>query len=132
MLGSADLLGSPISFVRSVGTGVYDFFHEPALGFGQSPQAFGIGLAKGTGSLVKHSTIGTFNSVAKMAGTVGKGAAELTFDRNYVKEREALSREKPRHVFEGLAYGVRDFGIGLFEGVGGVVVRFFFFIKIKN
>ena len=125
MLGSADLLGSPISFVSTLGTGFYDFFHEPALGLGQSPSAFGIGLAKGTGSLVKNSTFGTFNSLAKFAGTVGKGAAELTFDRNYVKERELMSREKPKHVVEGVAFGVRDLGTGIFEGIGGIIVCVF-------
>ena len=32
LLGSADVLGNPVSLVSSLGTGVYDFFHEPAEG----------------------------------------------------------------------------------------------------
>ena len=30
VIGSSDALGSPINFVGGLGTGVYDFFHEPA------------------------------------------------------------------------------------------------------
>jgi hypothetical protein len=30
VIGSSDALGSPINFVSGLGTGVYDFFHEPA------------------------------------------------------------------------------------------------------
>ena len=46
ILGSADILGSPVSFISNMGTGVYDFFHEPALGLVSSPQDFGRGIKK--------------------------------------------------------------------------------------
>src|SRR3990167_1559914 len=125
MLGSADFLGSPISFVRTLETGVKDFFIEPTKGLAEMHPvySFGVGLARGTQSLVKNSTIGAFNSVGKFTNTIGKGFAELTFDKNYVRERELLSREKPKHIFEGIAYGLRDFGLGCFHGFGGVLVR---------
>merc|ERR1712000_781872 len=32
ILGPIDILGSPVSLVNSLGTGVYDFFHEPVEG----------------------------------------------------------------------------------------------------
>ena len=126
MLGSADFLGSPISFVRTMGTGFYDFFNEPRKNM-DSPYAFGKGVARGTQSLIKNSTWGAFNSAAKFSSTIGKGAAALTFDKPYVRERELLSREKPLHLFQGLAFGLRDFGLGCVQGIGGVVVRCFFF-----
>jgi hypothetical protein len=103
-------------------TGVHDFLVEPARGITRSPAEFGVGLVRGTQSLVKHSGYGVFNSVAKITGTLGKGAAELTFDREYLRERETLNREKAHHVGEGLAYGFRDLGLGIFQGIGGVVV----------
>jgi len=120
MLGSADFLGSPISFVRTMGTGFYDFFNEPRQHM-DNPMDFGVGVARGTQSLIKHSTWGAFNSAAKLTSTIGKGAASLTFDKPYVREREVLSREKPLHVFQGIAFGLRDFGLGCVQGVGGVV-----------
>lgn len=32
ILGSFEFLGSPLSLVNNLGTGVYDFFYEPAQG----------------------------------------------------------------------------------------------------
>lgn len=32
IIGSVDLIGNPLSFVGSLGTGVKDFFYEPAQG----------------------------------------------------------------------------------------------------
>ena len=46
LLGSTEILGNPVGLFRSVGTGVVDFFYEPAQGLVTSPQAFGVGLAK--------------------------------------------------------------------------------------
>jgi hypothetical protein len=46
VLGSTDILGNPISLLKNLGTGVYDFFHEPILGLITSPRDFGLGLAK--------------------------------------------------------------------------------------
>jgi len=72
LLGSTEALGNPVGLFSNVGTGVMDFFYEPAQGIIQSPQAFAKGLAKGTSSLVKNTVYGTFNSVSKIAGAIGK------------------------------------------------------------
>ena len=58
---------------------------------------------------------------SKIPGTLGKGISLLSVDKDYVLEREQLSREKPKHVGEGFAYGVRDLGLGVFRGLTGVV-----------
>lgn len=50
---SFNFLGSPVNFVSTLGTGVYDFFHEPLAGIVKSPQDFGAGVVKGSKSLVK-------------------------------------------------------------------------------
>jgi hypothetical protein len=73
ILGSADFLGNPVGLLGNLGTGVKDFFFEPAQGLVESPEAFGKGLAKGSVSLVKHTTYGLFNTVSKLTGTAGKG-----------------------------------------------------------
>jgi hypothetical protein len=68
ILGSFDILGNPVSLLSTLGrcvcvsivrshactrhSGVYDFFYEPARGGLSSPAEFGIGLARGTSSLV--------------------------------------------------------------------------------
>lgn len=72
---------------------------------------FGIGLAKGTKSLVAHSIHGIFNSATKISGTIGRNVASFSYDEDYLKERnERNAREKPKNVSEGVILGVRDFG----------------------
>jgi hypothetical protein len=73
LVGSADFLGNPVSFVSNLGTGVKDFFYEPAKGMVKSPEEFGKGLAKGTSSLIKKSTYALFDTASKLTGTVAKG-----------------------------------------------------------
>jgi hypothetical protein len=38
-------------------------------------------------------------------------------DSEYLKDREQKSKQKPKHVGEGLLFGVRDLGVGLFKGM---------------
>ena len=67
------MLGNPVGLVQNLGTGVLDFFYEPAQGLVKSPKDFGMGLAKGTSSLVRNTIYGTFNTVAKITGAMAKG-----------------------------------------------------------
>jgi vacuolar protein sorting-associated protein 13A/C len=39
ILGSFEFLGSPLSLVNNLGTGVYDFFYEPAQGLVKVPSS---------------------------------------------------------------------------------------------
>jgi len=121
VLGSVDMLGNPVGLVNNLGTGVVDFFFEPAQGLVKSPKDFGKGLAKGTSSLVRNTFYGTFNTVAKITGTIGKGIATLSLDEEYLAERQTSSRKKPKHIGEGLVMGAQSFGKGLFDGVTGIV-----------
>jgi hypothetical protein len=123
ILGAADFLGNPISLLGSVSSGVHDFFHEPHKGLVIGPKDYGIGIVKGTQSLVRGSVYGIFNTAAKITGSIGKGVANLSTDLDYVQERERNHREKPRHIGEGFAYGVRDLGLGFFHGLTGVLVE---------
>lgn len=52
-IGASNLLGNPMNFVNALGTGVQDFFYQPRQGFVKGPIQGGIGIIKGTGSLVK-------------------------------------------------------------------------------
>jgi len=46
ILGSFEALGSPVSLVSHLGTGVKDLFYEPAKGITVSPKEFGKGLER--------------------------------------------------------------------------------------
>ena len=119
ILGSADFLGSPISLVHHLGTGVYDFFREPVRGLVTGPREFALGLAKGSSSLVKHSVHGVFNTVSKISGTISKGVAMMSLDYEYQRQRDLAVQ--PRHIGEGFAQGVVGLGMSIYDGVTGVV-----------
>ena len=68
LLGSSELLGNPVGLLQNLGTGVRDFFYEPAQGLIRySPLQFGTGLARGTLSLAVHSTTGVALWCSKLA-----------------------------------------------------------------
>eukprot|EP01133_Synstelium_polycarpum_P011523 gene11523-13446_t len=123
ILGSIDVIGNPVGLFRNFGTGVSDFFIEPAQGLVKSPADFGKGLAKGTSSLVKNSVYGTFNTISKITGTIGSGLATLSFDDQYQHDRKIHQARKPKHIGEGLAMGGIGLGRGILQGITGIVTK---------
>ena len=63
---------------KKIGQGMFDFIDKPIEGFVQGPLGGGIGLVKGTGSLIKNTLAGTFNSVEKITGSIGTGLSTLS------------------------------------------------------
>jgi vacuolar protein sorting-associated protein 13A/C len=50
------------------------------------------------------------------------GIETISLDKDYERERQQKQiREQPKHVGEGLLFGARDLGKGLFKGVTGLV-----------
>jgi len=80
ILGASSILGNPIQFVNSIGTGVKEFFYQPYEGFVDGPLEGAKGIGKGVGSLVKHTTEGIFGSVASIVQSASKGILVLTDD----------------------------------------------------
>jgi len=66
ILGSVELLGAPVSLISTLGTGVVDFFYEPAKGIVHGPDEFARGVATGTISLLKNSAYGIFHTVGQV------------------------------------------------------------------
>ena len=60
VVGSLEILGNPTGLVRSIGTGVADFFRMPYRGLTRGPGAFVMGVSNGTSSMVKNITTGKF------------------------------------------------------------------------
>jgi vacuolar protein sorting-associated protein 13A/C len=83
IVGSIDILGNPLGLFKNIGQGVFDFVDKPIEGFINGPLGGGIGLIKGTGSLVKNTLAGTFNSVEKITGSIGSGFSSLS-NVNYI------------------------------------------------
>jgi len=77
-IGASNLLGNPVNFVNSLGTGVDEFFYHPRQGFVKGPIQGGIGIIRGTGSLVKNTVIGTIGSASKIVSSLSKGLLVLS------------------------------------------------------
>ena len=124
LIGAVDVLGNPVGFVRGLGTGMVDFFYEPAQGLVKSPGAFGLGVAKGTYSLVSGIVGGALHSASKLTGGVGSGIAQLSFDGDYKHKRKISKHvENPANVAEGVIYGTKAVGEGILLGVSGLVTQ---------
>jgi len=117
-----DLIGNPVNLVEGLGTGIFEFFNEPRKGLLKGPEEFGIGIARGTRSLVSNIVGGGFNSVSKITGTLlnaSKNLSSLGTDEEIVTKEE----EKPRGLLKGTLSGLKK-GFGeLAHGVTGIVTK---------
>jgi len=105
--------------------GVADFFYEPAIGLVKSPQEFGLGLAKGSLSLLKNTFTSVFGAAAKITSSIGKGVAFLSFNDEFIEEQARSSNEVSNsnsNVATGFAKGMFSLGKGIVGGIGGLVL----------
>ncbi|KAJ3031870.1 UNVERIFIED_CONTAM: hypothetical protein HDU68_011629 [Siphonaria sp. JEL0065] len=125
IIGSADFLGNPVGLFSNVSSGVKDFFYEPIQGFEITrPQDFGVGLAKGTSSLVKKTVYGLTDTLSKFTGSVSKGLSVITLDEEYQQKRRlASARNRPKHLGYGVTSGVTSLGTSVASGLTGVLSK---------
>jgi vacuolar protein sorting-associated protein 13A/C len=123
ILGSADFLGNPVGLFNNISSGVADVFYEPYQGLVMTdrPQELGIGIAKGASSFVKKSVFGFSDSMAKFTGSVSKGLAAATMDKEFQDQRRmSRSRNRPKHALYGVTSGGNAFATSLASGIGGL------------
>ncbi|KAL8960211.1 MAG: hypothetical protein Q9193_003044 [Seirophora villosa] len=123
VLGSADFLGNPVGLFNNVSSGVADIFYEPYQGLVMTdrPQELGIGIAKGASSFVKKSVFGFSDSMAKFTGSMSKGLAAATLDKEYQDQRRmSKSRNRPKHALYGVTSGGNAFASSMASGIGGL------------
>lgn len=123
VLGSADFLGNPVGLFNNISSGVADIFYEPYQGLVMTdrPQELGIGIAKGASSFVKKSVFGFSDSMAKITGSMSKGLAAATLDKEYQDQRRmSKSRNRPKHALYGVTSGGNAFASSMASGIGGL------------
>lgn len=123
ILGSADFLGNPVGLFNNVSSGVADIFYEPYQGLVMTdrPQELGIGIAKGASSFVKKSVFGFSDSMAKFTGSMSKGLAAATLDKEFQDQRRmSKSRNRPKHALYGVTSGGNAFATSMASGIGGL------------
>lgn len=123
VLGSADFLGNPVGLFNNISSGVADIFYEPYNGLVMTdrPQDLGIGIAKGASSFVKKSVFGFSDSMAKFTGSISKGLAAASMDKEFQDQRRmSRSRNRPKHALYGITSGGNAFANSLASGIGGL------------
>jgi len=121
IVGSVEFLGNPVGLAHELGTGTLDFFTEPAKGLLISPEAFGSGLAKGSGSLIKGTVGGLMSAASAVTSSASKAMATASGDDAFMASQAAArSGHQPEHLADGLKMGVSALGNSLFSGVTGV------------
>ena len=118
-----DIIGNPFGLVRDLSAGVEDLFYQPFQGLVQGPEEFIQGVGIGVQSMFGHALGGTAGAVGRITGTVGKGVAALTFDQDYQRKRQEDINRKPQSFGEGMARGMKGLGMGLVDGVAGIVTK---------
>ena len=101
----------------------------------ESPQAFVLGLSKGTGSLIHGVASGLVGSAANIVGTatsgvstLAEGVANLSGDDKYLKRREEKLRAAKTNpgqggVLSGLQAGGESIFSGVTSGISGLVTK---------
>jgi vacuolar protein sorting-associated protein 13A/C len=122
VIGSADFLGNPVGLFNNLSSGVADIFYEPYQGLvTDRPQDLGIGIAKGASSFVKKSVFGLSDSVSKFTGSISKGLAAASMDKEFQDARRmSKSRNRPKHALYGITAGGNAFANSVASGIGGL------------
>ncbi|CAK9101913.1 Vacuolar protein sorting-associated protein 13B (Cohen syndrome protein 1 homolog), partial [Durusdinium trenchii] len=89
LLGSLEILGNPVGFVRSVGAGMYDLFSLPLGAIRHGYGAGGVlrGVARGWTSLLLHFGEGALMSVSGFSSSVARNLDRLSLDPAYAAQR---------------------------------------------
>ena len=103
IIGSLDFVGNPTMLINSFASGVRDFFYLPSMAFLRTPMdpsRVGIGMAKGTLSLVSNSFSGLFGFIAKVSASAGQASAVLSLDPVFQRRHRKLFSRKQRTLIE--------------------------------
>ncbi|XP_074090395.1 intermembrane lipid transfer protein VPS13C isoform X2 [Macrotis lagotis] len=118
-----DVLGNPFGLIRGLSEGVEAFFYEPFQGAVQGPEEFAEGFVIGVRSLFGHTVGGAAGVVSRITGSVGKGLAAITMDKEYQQKRREEMGRQPKDFGDSLAKGGKGFLRGVVGGVTGIITK---------
>ncbi|XP_066503943.1 intermembrane lipid transfer protein VPS13C isoform X2 [Hoplias malabaricus] len=118
-----DVLGNPFGLIRGLSEGVEAFFYEPFQGAVQGPEEFAEGFVIGVRSLLGHTVGGAAGMVSRITGSVGKGLAAITMDKEYQQKRREEMNRPSKDFGESLAKGGKGLLKGVVGGVTGIVTK---------
>uniref|UniRef100_A0A8C4LBK7 Vacuolar protein sorting 13 homolog C n=1 Tax=Equus asinus asinus TaxID=83772 RepID=A0A8C4LBK7_EQUAS len=118
-----DVLGNPFGLIRGLSEGVEALFYEPFQGAVQGPEEFAEGLVIGVRSLFGHTVGGAAGVVSRITGSVGKGLAAITMDKEYQQKRREEMGRQPKDFGDSLARGGKGLLLGVVGGVTGIITK---------
>ncbi|KAM4744636.1 intermembrane lipid transfer protein VPS13C isoform 3-T3 [Anableps anableps] len=118
-----DVLGNPFGMIRGLSEGVEAFFYEPFQGAVQGPEEFAEGFAIGVRSLLGSTVGGAAGMFSKITGSVGKGLAAMTMDKEFQQERREDMNRPAKDFKDSLAKGGKGLLKGVVGGVTGIVTK---------
>ncbi|XP_009989582.1 PREDICTED: vacuolar protein sorting-associated protein 13C-like, partial [Tauraco erythrolophus] len=118
-----DVLGNPFGLIRGLSEGVEAFFYEPFQGAVQGPEEFAEGFVIGVRSLLGHTVGGAAGVVSRIAGSVGKGLAAITMDKEFQQKRREEMGRQPKDFGDSLAKGGKGLLRGVVGGVTGIITK---------
>ncbi|XP_051898323.1 intermembrane lipid transfer protein VPS13C isoform X1 [Pristis pectinata] len=118
-----DVLGNPFGLIRELSEGVEAFFYEPFQGAVQGPEEFAEGFVIGVKSLLGHTVGGAAGVVSRITGSVGKGLAAITMDKEYQQKRREEMNRQPKDFGDSLAKGGKGLLRGVVGGFTGIVTK---------
>ncbi|KAJ1477081.1 hypothetical protein T484DRAFT_1631732, partial [Baffinella frigidus] len=115
--------GNPVGLVSNLGTGMKDFFYEPAQGMMKSPGEFAKGMSKGTSSLLQKSTFGLFNAASKITGSMSKSLVQMSGDDDYIKKRQEAQSARQKKTNVNHTKDRQDLSEQLSDGFMGIFAK---------
>ena len=122
LLGSLELIGSPGTFIQTVGGGLRDLISLPYEGLTRSPGLFILGIGHGAVSFVRNFSTGALTSITNFASSIARNMERLSMDTEHASYQDQKRKEQPTtHFTSGVSTGVSSFGLSLISAVAGIV-----------
>lgn len=119
MVVSLEVLGNPIGLFRHFSTGCIDACNEPYQGAMLSVGDMFAGVAMGTGSCIRNTVFGIFNSLAKFSGATAQ-VCVVCSSADQKRRRQGLGLRQPQHICQGLSFGIESLSQGVADGIVGL------------
>eukprot|EP00004_Rigifila_ramosa_P020406 TRINITY_DN5298_c0_g1_i4.p1 TRINITY_DN5298_c0_g1~~TRINITY_DN5298_c0_g1_i4.p1 ORF type:complete len:3089 (+),score=731.08 TRINITY_DN5298_c0_g1_i4:933-9269(+) len=123
IVGSLDMIGSPLGALRLVSSGLRDMVQYPWTGLvdDDTPGAFLVGVVQGSSSLLFSVSTAFFNSSTKVLRSLSDLSLLLALDDLFAEEKKRRRRHHPATIWAGVADGSVEMAWSLGSAVSGLV-----------
>jgi len=125
LIGSMDIIASPVQNFKKILRGFKDFFVLPveSLILDDTPGAFLIGVSRGTSSLILSLTDFLVTTLMKVLNVVSWVAQQATLDEEYRLVKSRVARQHPANLLQGIVQGSQELARGLLSAAISVCVQ---------